>query len=441
PWLVRSFFIRSALLAAVPLLFFSTGILSAHAAMWTLMLLIGGHAFFQGISVTMDSGTNTRILGDDSVTPEERLRANSILSFASAVIAIIAPAIAGRVATMPDWFGKHGTGSAVLYGVYALAVALAGFIFTSLRLRDLKNKEAAPGAAGTPAAARPHGIVGALKDVGVSMKEGVKLVLKSRFLRISVLLSLISSLFSDPLVFNVLPEFVGNVLKTSPATMTWAMHVPVLGWFLQGLVSTPMGFFGLLVAFSSIGSALVALLADPVRKLLQRFGFKNEAAMTIPLYALAFLQVPAFWAMVYLPSFWGVLLLYGAQTLVAGFAGLVISGAMQKKLGGYEPKQLNQVLAAESFLSILAAILSTWLYGFVLTGISIKTSLIIAGVATTVMGVLELASPWLYFTKAERKGTEEAVKPPTPEPAPVRPSNKGLEHLPAGKEGPQRIGL
>lgn len=441
-WLVRSLLTRAAVLAAVPALFFSTGLMSGAAAMWTLFGLIGVQSFFQGLSVTMESGATTRIFGDKTVTPEERLRANSILSFTSAIIAIIAPAIAGRISAMPDWFGKMGTGSALLYGIYAAAVGAAGLIYATIKLLGEPKKESAYGTEGADEqAARPNGIVDALKSVGVSMKEGIKLVLKNRFLRTLLGLNLIVSLFSDPLVFNVLPEFVEGVLKTSPGAINWALGIPGLGWFLQGLISTPMGFFGLLVAFSSIGSALVALSVSPLRKLFKRLGFKTEESLTIPFYAIAFLEIPAFWGMIYFPSFWGVLLLYGLQTLAGGFVGLIISGIYQKQLGDYSSKQLNQVLAANSFVSIIAAIASTYLYGFVLTGISIHTSLMIAAIATTVLGLLRLAAPWMLFSKAQRKGDpEHTTFQPHEKPVPHDDGSHGTKHLP-GKQGPLSIGL
>lgn len=438
-WLVRSLLARAAILAGVPALFFATGLMTGGAAMWTLFGLIALQSFFQGLSVTMESGATTRIFGDKSVTAEERLRANAILSFTGAIIAIIAPAIAGRIAAIPDWFGKIGTGNALLYGIYAATVGIAGLIYATIRMLGEKKADSAHGAE-TPEA-RPSGLGSALKGVFLSMKEGVKLVLKNRFLRTLLAFNLIGSLFADPLIFNVLPEFVEGVLKASPATMGWAMSIPGLGWFLQGLISTPMGFFGLLVAFSSIGSVLVSLSVTPLRKLFQKLGFKTEESLTIPFYVIAFLEVPAFWAMIYFPSFWGVLLLYGLQSLAGGFVGLIVSGLYQKQLGDYSSKQLTQVLAANSFVSILAAIAATYLYGFVLTGISIQTSLMIAAIATSILGVLHLAAPWLFFTKAQRKGEpEHTAFGPGEKAVPHRDGSHGTDTLP-GKQGPLSIGL
>ena len=64
---------------------------------------------------------------------------------------------------------------------------------------------------------------------------------------------------------------------------------------------------------------------------------------------------------------------------------------------------MNKILAAQSLLGIGAAIISTYVYGFVLKDISISTSLTIAAIATGVMALLRLAAPFLSFTKASRR--------------------------------------
>jgi hypothetical protein len=233
-------------------------------------------------------------------------------------------------------------------------------------------------------------------------------VFNDRFLRTSMIMSLISSLFSDPLIFNVLPEYVENLVKANPGAIGAALHVPVLGWFLKGMTSTPMGFFSLLVVFSSLGSIVAAMLMEPIRKLLAKLGFKSEESMTIPLYALAALEIPLFWLMISVPSMWLVLPLYGLQAFFGSFVGMVISGVNQKKMGTFSGSQVNKVLSAESFLGILAAIVSTFLYGFVLTNIPIATALLIAAVATTVFGAFQLVSPWLSFSKEQRQRNKDA---------------------------------
>lgn len=426
-WLVRSSFIRAAVLGGIPALFFATGLMSGPVAMWTLFGLIAVQSFFQGLHATSSSGSIARILGDKSVTAEERVKANSIRTFAGAVVALLAPAIAGRIAGMPDWLGKAGTGSAVIYGVYALLVGLSGLVFAGVKLIGDERKSAAPGAA----PAGPRGVGGAIKSVWTSLKEGLAAIWQNRFLRTMLIMDLIGSLFSDPLTFNVLPEFVEGVFRAGGGSLAGLSGIPVVGWFVTGLMSTPMGFFGLMVAASSLGSIVVSLLASPLRRLFERLGFKTEERLTIPFYILSFLEVPAFWWMIHTPSFMTVLVLFGLQTVASGFASLMVQGIYQRKLGEQGQKKATQVLAAASFVSILAAIVSTILYGYVLNGIPVATSLLIAGGAVTTLGLIRLAAPWLFFSKAERKG-----EPPQPPAGFLPPDDEPGHHAGPDLRGP-----
>ena len=112
-----------------------------------------------------------------------------------------------------------------------------------------------------------------------------------------------------------------------------------------------------------------------------------------------------------------------------------MTGLYQKKLGEQGTKKMTQVLAASSFVSIVAAIASTFLYGYILNDIPVATSLLIAAVATTVLGLLRLAAPWLLFSKEERKGGSPVEK------RLVHPDSRdGHEHLP-GSNGPLNVGL
>ncbi|MBI5245024.1 MAG: MFS transporter [Elusimicrobia bacterium] len=399
-WLPRSFWIRSAVLGGIVGVFFASGLLSVTGALYALAGFIAVQSFFQGLSVTMESVGLNRMLGDKSVTDKERVRANAILTFAYSAVAIIGPAIAGQISMVGDFMGKTGVGSAVIYGLYALSAGIAGLIYATVRI--FKQKESDP-AAQASGAKEKTGLGGVLKELGTSLKDGVRMIFKDRFLRIYTIATLLVSLFSDPLIFNVLPEYVENLIAANPATIGAALKIPVLGWFLKGMTSTPMGFFSLLVVFSSIGSILGSLLVDPVRKLLDRLGFKSEESMSVPLFALAALQIPLFWLMISVPSMWLVLPLYGLQTFLGSFALMIISGIHQKKMGTYTGKKVGQMLAAESFLGIIAAIISTYVYGFVLNGIPIATALLFAAVATTVYGIFQLVLPWLAFSKEQRR--------------------------------------
>ncbi|MBI4675956.1 MAG: hypothetical protein HY748_00035 [Elusimicrobia bacterium] len=124
-WLVRSFLIRAGIIMMIPTLFFASGLFSLQAALWTLFGLIAAQSFFQGLSVTMESAATARIMGDESVTDAERTRANSILTFLGAVVAIIGPALAGQISLIQQLFGKTGVGGAVIYGIYGIAAGIA----------------------------------------------------------------------------------------------------------------------------------------------------------------------------------------------------------------------------------------------------------------------------------------------------------------------------
>lgn len=413
-WLVRAMLVRAAVLALVPAVFFASGILSLQAAFLVLFLILAAQSFFQGIAVIMETAAVTRIIGDQSVTPAERTKANAILTFVAAAIAIIAPAIAGHISLIRNFFGKTGVGGAVIYGIYSASVAGAGLVYATIRMFAGQNKTAAAApAAGEQASPAPSGLGGALKKLWLSLKDGIKLVFKNRFLRVMLGLSLINALFSDPLVFNVLPEYVESLIHSQPAVGA-ILDIPVIGWLVKGLTSTPMGYFSFMVVLSSVGSIVAAALIKPLRRLLERFGFKTEESMLLPFYALAAIEVPLFWIMLHWPSMAGVLVLYGLQTLVTSFGLITVSGLEQKTLGSYKDDEVNKLLAGRSFLAILAAIASTLVYGFLLNGIAIQTSMLIAAIAITVQGALRLAVPWLSFTKEERR---RQPAPPPQKPA------------------------
>ena len=77
-WLVRSMLMRAGVLAGVSGLFFATGLLSVTGSLWVFLGLVALQSFFQGIAVTFEGAATTRIMGDASVTSDERTKANSI---------------------------------------------------------------------------------------------------------------------------------------------------------------------------------------------------------------------------------------------------------------------------------------------------------------------------------------------------------------------------
>ena len=408
-WLVRSMLVRAGVLAGIAGLFFATGALSVSASLWVFLGLVALQAFFQGIAVTSEGAATTRILGDPSVTSAERTKANSILTLVAAIFSIIAPVVAGQIAQMGPVMGKTGVGGAVIYSIYAGAIALTALVYASIKMIG-GPKSAAPQGGPSASAPAPKGLGAVLKGLWTSIKDGTRIVFKDRFLRTLLLMSMVTSLFSDPLVFNVLPEYIEGLVAKNPGSIGAIMNVPGLGWFLKSLAATPMGNFAMMMVMASVGSIVASLLIKPLTRLFERFGFKTEEALTIPFYVLAALEAPLFFLMIHTPTMLGAVALYGLQSLVVGFIGIAIQGLYQKNLGGQKDENVNKILAAQSLLGIGAAIISTYVYGFVLKDISIGTSLTIAAIATGVMGLLRLLAPFLSFSKASRK---PPVDPPS----------------------------
>ena len=400
-WLVRSMLICGALLVGVPVLFFSTGVLGVAAAMALFCVVVGLHSFFQGVAVTHETAGTTRIFGDKRVAPEERTRANSILTVISGVISIIGPIVAGGLAKIGPVMGKTGVGGAAIFGLYAAARGVAGLIYARVALFG------APGEAAAAPSAAPAGLGATLKDLAVSIKDGLGIVFREPLLRTMLLMSLVNSLFADPLIFNVLPEYVESLMEQGASAAI--VRVPVLDWLLHGLISTPMGNFALMVDMASVGSIAAAMSIHPLTSAFQKMGFKTEEALTVPFYFLAALEGPLFLLMTRVPTIIGTVGLYGLQAFVVGFSGIAIAGLYQKKLGDQKAGDVNKILAATSLVGIAAALISTFVYGFVLKNIPIGTSLAIAAVATCAVSVLRLAVPFLSFTRDQRRPPDVAL--------------------------------
>ena len=403
-WLGHSTLIRGAVFAAVPVVFFATGILGLQASLWLLLGVIAAHSFFQGVSSTADGKATALLLGDKSVTSDERTRANSILSLVASVVGLLSPAIAGQIAGLGPVHGRTGAGAAAISAIYAGAIALAGLIYSGIKLW-----RGSSGGAGASSAGPRKSLGGTLKELWTSIKDGTRIVLKDRLLRMMLLLSTVTSLFSGPFVSNVLPEYVGHLVAGSGA-FSAILGVPGLGWFLSSLIATPMGSFALMMVAASVGSIVAALLIKPLNRLFAKLGFKTDEARTIPFYFLAALQAPIFLLMMHTTVLLVVAALYGLQALVTGFFGIATMGLYQKNLGGQKPENVNKILVANSLIGIGAAIVSTFVYGVLLNHIAIGTSMILAAVATCVMAALLIAAPFLAFTKAQRR-------PPSPAPA------------------------
>ena len=397
--LSRAYLAHATLLAVVPVLFFSTGVLGLTTAFGLLLALFAGQAFFQGLSNTSEEGGKTRILGHPSVSADERNKANAILTFTAALFSIIAPAVAGEISHIGPFLEKNGVGGAVIYAIYAATTALTALIFASIKML----RGPAPESSSSLAAPAPTKGAGAVfKDLWTSIQDGARIVFKDRLLRTLLLISLVAQLFSDPLIFNVLPEYIESIVANNPSTIGAIMNVPYLGAFLKSLTSTPMGNFSLMMVMASVGSIVASMTITPLTKLFRKLGFKSEESLTIPFYALAALEAPLFLLMMYSSSVLPVVALYGLQSLAAGYIGIAIQGLYQKNLGGQGAGNINKVLSAQSLLSMAAAIVSTFAYGFLLKNIAIETSMAIAAVAMCATALLRLAAPFLAFSKESR---------------------------------------
>jgi len=426
-WLVRSYLIRAGVLTLIPTLFFASGFFSVGTSFLALYGLIAVHSYFQGVSVTSEGASTTRIMGDPEVTQEERNKANSYMTVATAILSIFGPLLGGQIARVKNLFGKASPSGAIIYGIYALVCGLAGLIFATVGLIGKKNsREAAAGSSAALTQSIPSGQTTAplslgrtFKNLWFSFRQGLGLVLKDRFLRTMLILSLIAGLFADPLIFNILPEYVKGVVAANPGALGAVMRIPGLGWFLDALTKTPMGYFALMSAGTQLGRMLGSLVSKPLRRLLITLGFKSEESLTIPFYVMAALEAPLFWLMIFSPSLWVVLGLYAFQAFMAVFSELATTGFYQKTLGSYSDKpedspeakgKINKILAAQSLMGIIVAIISTYVYGFVLGGIPIATSLLIAGIATSVLGIVRLVAPWLFFSKEQRGPKATPIK-------------------------------
>jgi hypothetical protein len=402
--LVRTTFIRAGILAFVPILFFSTGLLGAQASLLLLFGLFAVQSFFQGQTAVADNAAVTRMLGDSSVTADERIKANSIFTFSNATLAIIGPIIAGMLAGVRPVMEKTGVGSAAIYGVFAIGLALSGVVHSTIKLFTGPDKGVA---AGTNVGPSRKGLLSTLHDLWLSIKTGTLIVVKDRLLRTLLILSGVSAIIMDPLIFSVLPKYIEHLVLLNPGSVGAVLNIPGIGWLLTLLSATPMGNFAMMIAFASVGSIIGAFLIKPVTALLNKLGFKTEESKTVPLYFLAALEAPLFLLMITTPTLLGVIALYGLQALATSFIGIAIQGLIQKKMGEQQPGDINRIMVAQSLISMAIAIASTFVYGFLLPGIALDTLMLIASAAIGAVAVVRVAAPFLAFSKESRKQGSE----------------------------------
>ena len=399
-WLPRTFWVRSGILLSIFALFYATGFMSIPTALCVLLALVAAQSFFQGIGCVLEEAGQRRLFGDPSVSSEERERANSLLNIASSIPAIVGPILASLCSQIKKMWGKSDVGGAVIYGVYGLFAGLAGLMYAMVKI-FFEKRDASAVSLKNKSGLDPPGKVplrGAMRDVWESLKKGVVMLVKDRFLRTMLILSLVASLFIDPLTFNVLPDYVDSLVHAHQG----AIGIPGIGWLLKCLTSGAMGCFGLLMVGGSVGAMLCSLFMKPLSRLCAWLGFKTEESRIIPFYFLAALGVPLFWIMIGVHSIWPLVALYALQCLIGGFEIILTNGLTQKKLGTYSQTQTNRIMSAEYLLGIFAAIAVTLASARWLAHIPLHVSLLWAAVATTIYGIVQLVAPWLAFSKQER---------------------------------------
>ena len=432
-WLVLSMFVRAAALAAVPALFFATGALSIHASLGIFAGLVVAQSFFQGVTVTMENVATLSFF--TGVADDERTKANSIISGIENVLAIPGQLAAGCLARMRPVRNKAGVGGAVIYGIYAVAAVLSALIYTFfVKIFREKNKSAAVSAA--PDAA-PESIGATLRSLWRSIRDGVRIMWGDSMLRTVSLISMMGALFSEPLIANVLPDYVKSLATQSPGALAVVMRVPGLGWLLQTLMQTDLGSFALVSISISLGGLAPLLLMPALTRLFQKVGFKTEAALSIPFYFIAALEAPLFFVMIHTHSLLGVALLFGLQSLVVGFSGINVTGLTQSNMQDRQEEDVNKIYAAGSLLTTMVTCLSTLMYGVFLsaflayltkhpavhlTNAMVNTIFMWgATAATAAISLVRLAAPFLSFTKAQM------FPPAAP---PDQPPSAGPAHAP-----------
>ncbi len=397
--MVRTTFIRAGLLALIPALFFATGLMGVQASLLALCGLLAVQAFFQALTSSAEGASTTRIMGDRSVTTAERTKANSIITFIASALDIISPIIAGLLASLGPVMGKSGAGGAVVYSIYAGAVALSGFVWATIKMLAGPSHDASADKTRGPSR---KGFIGTLKTLLRSIREGASIIFHDRMLRTMAIISMMASLFSDPLTFSVFPKYVEHLVLNNPGSLGAVMSVPGLGWLFGLLGATPMGNFAMVMVMARAGNIAAVFLIKPVTALLDKLGFKTEESRTVPFYVLAALEAPLFFLMINTPTLLGVIALYGLQALCNGFIGIALQGIAQKKLGAQKPGDISKILAVQALIGIGVAILSTTIYGFFLSGVAVSTLMTIAAIAIGAMGLLRLAAPFLAFSKETR---------------------------------------
>ncbi|UPT73405.1 MAG: MFS transporter [Elusimicrobiota bacterium] len=287
---------RTVLMLLVPVLFFQ-GMLSFAV----FAAVIGVAGFLQLMGMTANAVAMNRILADDV---GHYNRANAVSTIVMNVVGVVGPLLAGAfIATVSAHFGLL-SGNAMAYAVYGvllLACAVGYGLFLKLPRDEmmaarrelaeaLKRDGAGPVRFAGVTGGRVDGKPGLFVEVdgdpavavvpaefgGFAVKavprrrvlnevvQGFKTIWSDRFLRLYLLSTTLSVMSSDALIFAAMPRFLEDVLHTGA------------------------GSFGLFLAAASLGSGLgsglMAFLRDPEQMALapQSRVFRSSLASAEP---------------------------------------------------------------------------------------------------------------------------------------------------------------
>lgn len=387
--LTRAGWLRAAVLVLIPLHFFVfSGLMPAAISFGVLLTVFTLQNYFEGVHGGMISVMSSEVIGSSSVTKEERARANSLITGTAAVLSILVPALLGKLSAIPDILGKVGSGSASIFGIYSAVIAVSSLFFGMIALNRAK---ANPGG-GAGMGARPM----------KAIKAGFKAIIGNRFFRTILLIDAFALLITDPLMFNVFPEFVKTILADSASTLSGLTQLPMIGWFLDGLINTPMGYFGLLVAAGSLGSALASMILNRVVDFLTKRGFLSEESQAVPLFRIGVVGAVAFAGIPLFPSIWPVLLFWMAHSFFRAFASIQRLSLYQKNMARYSPNERSAIIGGMSLTTAFVAFLSNMAYGFLFQHVTIAASMTVAIIAIGILGVMLWFAPNLMFSKDER---------------------------------------
>ena len=412
---VSTMFGRTALMAAVPLLFFI-----GHFSFLALAGVTVANAVFQGIQAIVYGAASNAFVGTDGKLNKE---ASAVITKYSSLAGIIFPIAAGAiVGTLVGHFGFAGY--AIAYGLYSLFLLSAIPVYWFGIKDPRQNLEINTFGQFFRAAGRLIGNLfkkssisafQTLKDLSKSFQfknsdethsrslwlnsllaflsrheatQGLAYILKNRILKVWLFSSSLDSLLSDALPMVVFPIFIGKLLVPP-------VHLPAI---LASLFGTAGGVLGLTFAVESLGLFLGAWMMQGSRgdSLIQKFGVKG-------FYRIAGISSPLFWLMWLFPAvlfpgaFWVNLPMVLAVQFLTSFFHTPIGVAMAPVVRKEIPDDyLGRVASAFFIIQILSSALGGISMGVLLDFVPIGSAMIIAAASVTLMGVIDWIIPhWL----------------------------------------------